>query len=45
MSVPTLVLHGNNDQVVPISNSAEKMMTHLPNGTLKVYAGFSHGFF
>lgn len=45
MTVPTLVLHGNDDQVVPIANSATKMMTHLPNGTLKVYEGLSHGFF
>lgn len=45
MSVPTLVLHGDDDQVVPIGNSAEKMMKHLPNATLKVYKGLSHGFF
>lgn len=45
MTVPTLVLHGDDDQVVPIANSAHKMMTHLPNATLKVYEGLSHGFF
>ncbi len=45
MTVPTLVMHGDDDQVVPIANSAEKAMQHLPNGTLKVYAGLSHGFF
>lgn len=45
MQVPTLVLHGEDDQVVPIANSATKMMSHLPNGTLKTYPGLSHGFF
>ena len=45
MTVPTLVMHGDDDQVVPIANSAEKAIQHLPNGTLKVYAGLSHGFF
>ena len=45
MNVPTLVMHGDDDQVVPIANSAEKAVTFLPDGTLKVYAGLSHGFF
>ena len=45
MNVPTLVLHGDDDQVVPIANSAEKAVKLLPNGTLKVYEGLSHGFF
>jgi non-heme chloroperoxidase len=45
MSVPTLVMHGDDDQVVPIGNSAEKAVKLLPNGSLKVYAGLSHGFF
>ena len=45
MSVPTLVMHGDDDQVVPIGNSAEKAVKLLPNGTLKVYPGLSHGFF
>lgn len=45
MNVPTLVMHGNDDQVVPIANSAEKAVKLLPNGTLKVYEGLSHGFF
>jgi len=45
MDVPTLVMHGDDDQVVPIANSAEKAVQHLPNGTLKVYPGLSHGFF
>lgn len=45
MSVPTLVMHGDDDQVVPIGNSAEKAIKLLPNGELKVYPGLSHGFF
>lgn len=45
MNVPTLVMHGDDDQVVPIANSAEKAIKLLPNGTLKVYDGLSHGFF
>ena len=45
MNVPTLVMHGDDDQVVPIANSAEKAIKLLPNGTLKVYNGLSHGFF
>ncbi|MEL6416575.1 MAG: alpha/beta hydrolase, partial [Pseudomonadota bacterium] len=45
MNVPTLVMHGDDDQVVPIANSAEQAVKLLPNGTLKVYEGLSHGFF
>lgn len=43
ISVPTLVLHGEDDQVVPIAASALKAVDLLPNGTLKTYAGLSHG--
>ena len=43
ISVPTLVMHGDDDQVVPIANSAMKAVKLLKNGTLKVYPGFSHG--
>jgi non-heme chloroperoxidase len=43
ISVPTLVLHGEDDQVVPIAASAEKSIKLLPQGTLKTYPGFSHG--
>lgn len=45
MTVPTLVMHGDDDQVVPIGNSAEKAIKLLHNGELKVYPGLSHGFF
>lgn len=43
ISVPTLVLHGEDDQVVPIDNSARLAVKLLQNGTLKTYPGFSHG--
>jgi non-heme chloroperoxidase len=43
ISVPTLVLHGEDDQVVPIAAAAHKAVKLLPNGTLKSYPGFSHG--
>lgn len=43
ISVPTLVLHGEDDQVVPYKNAALKSVKLLRNGTLKTYAGFSHG--
>ncbi len=45
MSVPTLLLHGEDDQIVPIENSAHKAVRLLPNGALKTYAGLSHGLF
>ena len=43
ISVPTLVLHGEDDQVVPIDASARLSVALLKNGTLKTYPGFSHG--
>ena len=43
ISVPTLVLHGDDDQVVPIADSALKSVKLLKNGTLKVYPGYPHG--
>ena len=43
MTVPTLVLHGDDDQVVPIANSGPKSAALLPNGTLKIYPGYPHG--
>ncbi|CDO34934.1 alpha/beta fold hydrolase [Novosphingobium sp. KN65.2] len=43
MSVPTLVLHGDDDQVVPYRNAGVLQAEILPNATLKIYEGFSHG--
>jgi non-heme chloroperoxidase len=41
--VPTLVIHGDDDQIVPIDTTARRAVELLPQGTLKVYAGGSHG--
>ncbi|WP_214474897.1 alpha/beta hydrolase [Mesorhizobium sp. dw_380] len=43
ITVPTLVMHGDDDQVVPIDDSAELSVKLLKNGTLKVYKGYPHG--
>lgn len=43
IDVPTLILHGDDDQVVPIADSAHKAIKLLKKGQLKVYPGFSHG--
>ena len=43
IGVPTLVLHGEDDQIVPIADSALKSVKLLKNGTLKTYPGLSHG--
>ena len=43
ITVPTLVMHGDDDQIVPIADSALLSSKLLKNGTLKVYKGFPHG--
>ena len=43
IDVPTLVMHGDDDQVVPIAASALLSSKLLKNGTLKVHHGFPHG--
>jgi non-heme chloroperoxidase len=43
ITVPTLVLHGEDDQIVPIGAAARESIKHLRNGTLKTYPGFGHG--
>jgi non-heme chloroperoxidase len=43
ISVPTLILHGDDDQVVPIADSAELSVKLVKNAELKVYKGFPHG--
>ena len=45
LKIPVLVLHGEDDQIVPIADSAKKAIELLSNGTLKTYPGFPHGFF
>ena len=43
IDVPTLVMHGDDDQIVPIADSALLSVKLLKNGTLKVYEKFPHG--
>jgi non-heme chloroperoxidase len=41
--VPTLILHGDDDQIVPIGASAMRSSQLVKGSVLKVYPGFSHG--
>ncbi|ESZ85624.1 MAG: chloroperoxidase [Blastomonas sp. CACIA14H2] len=43
MTVPTLVLHGDDDQVVPYQNAALLQADLLPHAEMKIYEGLSHG--
>jgi non-heme chloroperoxidase len=41
--VPTLIIHGDDDQIVPIGASAEAASRLVKNAMLKIYPGGSHG--
>ncbi len=41
--VPTLIIHGDDDQIVPIGASALRSSKLVKNATLKIYAGAPHG--
>ena len=43
IEVPVLLMHGEDDQIVPIDNSARLAVKLLKNGTLKTFKGLSHG--
>jgi non-heme chloroperoxidase len=43
IGVPTLVMHGDDDQIVPYANSAPLSVKLLKHGSLKTYKGFPHG--
>jgi non-heme chloroperoxidase len=43
IAVPTLVMHGDDDQIVPYADSAPLSAKLLRKGTLKTYKGFPHG--
>jgi non-heme chloroperoxidase len=43
MTIPTLVIHGDDDQIVPIDAAGRRSAEIAPNATLKVYAGAPHG--
>lgn len=43
IDIPVLVMHGDDDQIVPIADSALLSVKLLKHGTLKVYQGYPHG--
>jgi len=43
ITVPVLVMHGDDDQIVPYADSAPLSAKLLKNGTLKTYKDFPHG--
>ncbi|OEZ00122.1 MULTISPECIES: alpha/beta hydrolase [Stenotrophomonas] len=43
INVPTLVLHGDDDQIVPIADASLLTIKLLNQGTLKVFPGYPHG--
>ena len=43
VTVPTLVVHGDKDQVNPLDKTARKVVELIPGSTLKVYEGAPHG--
>src|SRR4051812_18276914 len=43
ITAPVLVMHGDDDQIVPYADSAPLSAKLLKNGTLKTYKGFPHG--
>lgn len=43
MTVPTLILHGDDDQIVPLKASALRSFALVPGAELKVYPGAPHG--
>lgn len=44
ITLPTLVVHGSGDDIVPLDTTARRAVEILPNATLVVYEGASHGF-
>ncbi len=43
IEVPVLVMHGDDDQIVPIADAGELSWKLVKNGELKVYKGYPHG--
>jgi len=43
IDVPVLIMHGDDDQIVPIADSALLSIKLVKHGTLKVYKGLPHG--
>ena len=45
VDVPTLIIHGDDDQIVPIDDSARRSVEIIRDATLRVYEGAPHGLF
>ncbi len=43
MTVPTLIIQGDDDQIVPFADAAELQSKLIPSAQLKVYKGAPHG--
>jgi len=43
IDVPVLIMHGDDDQIVPIADAALLSIKLVKHGTLKVYEGYPHG--
>jgi non-heme chloroperoxidase len=43
IDIPTLVMHGDDDQIVPIEASGKKTVKLVKNAQIKIYPGFPHG--
>ena len=43
ITVPVLVMHGEDDQIVPFASSVPRAIEHLKNGSLKTYPSYPHG--
>jgi non-heme chloroperoxidase len=44
ITVPVLVMHGDDDQIVPFASSVPRAVERLRNGSLKTYAGYPTAF-
>jgi non-heme chloroperoxidase len=43
ITVPMLLNHGDDDQIVPVHDASRKAVELVPNGTLRIYPGAPHG--
>jgi non-heme chloroperoxidase len=43
ITIPMLLNHGDDDQIVPVDDASTKAVKLVPNGTLKIYPGAPHG--
>ena len=43
ITVPTLVMQGDDDQIVPYMDASQLQITLLKSGVLKIYKGYPHG--